>query len=175
MTCDDYLNLIYEQVDGEISITNATVLDSHLKECSKCMRVYESICQADTLFKKLVPTLAPDTSNIASRLYEESLQPQLGWSRFIAATVAGWIAATVAFIAAGSTLWLPVVPIDLAPEHLLSTMQAIDMAAVSNLLKSALQSPLALSEIDLAATVVAAAVLLQIVGSYILTRSEHKA
>lgn len=165
MTCDDYLILIYEKVDGEISIANAALLDSHLTQCGACGSVYESVCQADLFFKRIVPAVAQNGADLASRLYEESSKAQLRSRELVAATLAGWVAASIAVIAVGrwSVAALP------ALEHLFTT-PAVDAL---HFLSSTFQWRIALPEVDLAAATIAAVALLQILGSYLLTRSEQ--
>lgn len=160
MTCDDYLILIYEQVDGEISTANRAVLDGHLKECSACARTYASVCRADTLFKELLPVVEYDKDYV-SKLYEESLRPQTNWRRLAVATVTGWLAASVAFMATGFTL--PHFPVDTVSEQLWATIQTTHRTLQS--LNAA-----ALPEVDSA--VVILVVLVQLAGSYALTRRE---
>ncbi len=164
MTCDDYLILIYEKVDGEISIANAALLDSHLTQCNACGSVYESVCQADLFFKRIVPAIAQNGADITARLYEESRKVQLRSRELVAATLAGWVAA-LAVIAVG--FWSAAVPP--FSERLFTTL-AVDTL---NFLNSTFQWRISLPEVDLTAATIAAVTLLEILGSYILTRSEQ--
>lgn len=164
MTCDDYLILIYEKVDGEISIANAALLDSHLTQCGACGSVYESVCQADLFFKRIVPAVAQNGADLASRLYEESSKAQLRSRELVAATLAGWVAASIAVIAVGR--W----SVAASPVERLFTTPAVDAL---HFLSSTFQWRIALPEVDLAAATIAAVALLQILGSYLLARSEQ--
>lgn len=83
-TCPDYIvDLMHEQLDGEIDHEQQTKLDMHLADCPSCKEIMKGLEEATALLESAAPIQAPDgfVDAVMTRLPKE--KKQVGVQRWL--------------------------------------------------------------------------------------------